>query len=110
MVAEASDGAVAAPAAEVSQRRAQNIARSRKRARAQNIVGPKKTAQVTMALADYERLQADAAEAGMTVPNYLVQCALHPVGARSGETGKVDGKPWLPWPKRKTLAGILMSA
>ncbi|PXX52778.1 hypothetical protein DFR70_13026 [Nocardia tenerifensis] len=111
MVTEVADGGVGALVPKVSARRSQNIARARKRKRQQAIVGEKKRVEVTMALADYERVLAPAAaEAGMTVPKYLLQCSLNPVGVRSEEGGKAGAKPWLPWPKRQVLQGILLSA
>ncbi|MBF6138257.1 MobC family plasmid mobilization relaxosome protein [Nocardia otitidiscaviarum] len=57
---------------------------------------------------EFATVRAAADEAGMTVPWYLVQSAVNPVPATAAP-GKA-GKPWLPWPKRQTLAALLVSA
>lgn len=64
--------------------------------------------KVRLTDAEYATVVAAAGEAGMTVPWYLAQCATNPVSS-SAKPGKRSA-PWLPWPKRQLLAGILVSA
>ncbi len=99
----------AAHAGVPSKRRMQSVARSRNRKRQENIGTEAKRFRVTVSAADAAALEAAAAEANMTVPRYLAESALNPTGGRAaGETDEAG--PWLPWPKRKTLASILLSA
>lgn len=89
-------------------RGAQLVARERSRRRRPNIAGAKRTVEVVMSEAEYAEVKAAAAEAGMTVPWYLVQAAVNPVAPSRTPGGKLTA--WLPWPRRQTLASILMSA
>ncbi|MGW5380729.1 MobC family plasmid mobilization relaxosome protein [Nocardia sp. NPDC003999] len=92
-----------------STRRMQSVARTRNRKRQENIGEGAKRFRVTVSAADAVKLEEAAAEANMTVPRYLAESALNPTGGRAaGETDEAG--PWLPWPKRKTLAGVLLSA
>ncbi|WP_306358982.1 MULTISPECIES: MobC family plasmid mobilization relaxosome protein [unclassified Nocardia] len=100
---------VAEGSSEGGARRSQNIARARRRRRRPNIDGPKHTIEVVLSADEFATVRAAADEAGMTVPWYLVQSAVNPVpAATASASGKA--KPWLPWPKRQTLAALLVSA
>ncbi|MEU4345345.1 MobC family plasmid mobilization relaxosome protein [Nocardia sp. NPDC023852] len=92
-----------------SKRRMQDVTRARSRKRRENIGASVKRFRVTVSEAEAAALAEAAAEASMTVPRYLAESALNPTGGRvAGEADEAG--PWLPWPKRKTLAGILLSA
>ncbi|MFR9773873.1 MobC family plasmid mobilization relaxosome protein [Nocardia sp. SC052] len=116
-----------------STRRMQSVARTRNRKRQENIGEGAKRFRVTVSAADAVKLVEAAAEANMTVPRYLAESALNPTGGRRRTRGRRSGStptgggpeqvgnagegeeadevgPWLPWPKRKTLAGVLLSA
>ncbi|MEU2258564.1 hypothetical protein ABZ540_35970, partial [Nocardia xishanensis] len=98
---------VAVGQSEGGKRGAQNIARARRRRRRPNITGAKRTVEVVLSEEEFAMVQRFADEANMTVPWYLVQAAVNPVPSAAAAK---DGKPWLPWPKRQALAGLLVSA
>ncbi|WP_181724189.1 MobC family plasmid mobilization relaxosome protein [Nocardia gipuzkoensis] len=128
----AAHGAATPHAGVPSKRRMQSVARTRNRKRQENIGEGAKRFRVTVSAADAVKLVEAAAEANMTVPRFLAESAMNPTGGRRrggrrsgstlagggpdrvGDAGKADEAdevgPWLPWPKRKTLAGVLLSA
>lgn len=90
--------------------RSQEIDRTRARRRRANAAAGDGYKRVTVRLtgSEFATVAAAAEEASMTVPRYLSECALNPVGTRVTKAGKA--RPWLPWPKREGLARLLMSA
>lgn len=104
--------ALSAEASEASSSkwRSQEIARARARRRRPNAVDGDGYKRVTVRLtgSEYATIQEAAEEASMTVPRYLAECAINPVGAGVTKAGKA--RPWLPWPKRQALSQLLLSA
>ncbi|MFI6225322.1 plasmid mobilization protein [Nocardia salmonicida] len=90
--------------------RSQEIDRTRARRRRANAVEGDGYKRVTVRLTASElaTVREAADEAGMSVPQYLAQCALNPVGASVTKSGKA--RPWLTWPKRLALQRLLLSA
>lgn len=96
--------------ASASTLRSQEIQRSRERRRRPNAVEGEGYKRVTVRLTPEElaTVREAADEASMSVPQYLAQCALNPVGASVTKSGKA--RPWLSWPKRLAMQRLLLSA